>query len=328
MQMISFQPAKMKHAVENEPWRCKLRIGGHAILMAGVSSFFQHYFDNLVYRSGQYQVAALGGKLQFHDYQDMEQWGAYAWSLKNTLDVMNDKPLKELKQIQEDWKTGSYKDLGVTKWTNPNGDPFDNKGYFTQKQRFYDDYQNTFNKYWAEAAARNPIERDALRYEQWVEMHTDVIWFDTAACWKDSFIGDVNLATISPTAPFLATDPTKTYATVNPASDYLPSYNGKDLDGNTFGARWNGWFTGAQYSTVSPKTNWDNVKTYSELTAPKDAAAPYQQNWERSMVTSPASGSQVEAARQVNTYRANAWDTDLTVSGIRWNDIELSKDLY
>ena len=30
-----------------------------------------------------------------------------------------------------DWKTGSYKDGATTIWTNPNGNPKDNVGYYT-----------------------------------------------------------------------------------------------------------------------------------------------------------------------------------------------------
>lgn len=46
--------------------------------------------------------------------------------------------MSELKKISMDWKSRKYEEDGETIWTNPNGNPKDNKGYFKQKLKFYD----------------------------------------------------------------------------------------------------------------------------------------------------------------------------------------------
>ena len=226
LKLVSFLPRKLKYACEHEPVKCKLRIGGFALFMGVISSFQQAYFDNLVYRSGQFQDAAIAGTEAFMDYMDQRSWKKEAWMLKHVTDVLNNKPLKELKQIQENWKTTKVENKGLTEWYSPNGDPYDNKGYFTQQTKFYDDYQNHYNQFWKDSAARDPIASDEIEYEQWEEMHTDIIWFDTAACWKSPFIGDINKVTITPKANFLATDPSKPVINVTPAPTANPSLNG------------------------------------------------------------------------------------------------------
>ena len=60
--------------------------------------------------------------------------------------------------------------------------------------------------------------------------------------------------------------------------------------------------------------------------APKDALAPYQQNWERTQTT--INGKNTQEAKKLNTFRSNAWDTDIEVTGINWNDKEATLELY
>ena len=121
------------------------------------------------------------------------------WNARQNLDVWKDKPLKELKQIQQNWKTEAIEVGGTTEYVNPNGNPYDNKNYYTQTTKFYEDgYDKEWNDYWDGYYANNPIERDAQKYSDWEDMHKDVMWFDTAGCWEGAFIGAVNSVTIKP----------------------------------------------------------------------------------------------------------------------------------
>ena len=98
--------------------------------------------------------------------------------------MWKDKSFKELKQIEMNWKTMSYENDG-TKYNNPNGNPYDNEGYYTQSLDAYEfGLDDLYNEKSAEEYARNPIEADAEKYDKWYDMHSGMImWFDTAACW-------------------------------------------------------------------------------------------------------------------------------------------------
>ena len=181
-----------------------------------------------------------------------------------------------------DWKTGSYLDSTTTVWTNPNGNPKDNQGYYTQDRKFYNDYMDHANDMWDKFYAMDPIQQDAEKWSNWEEMHENVWWFDTAGCWSGNFIGAVNSVVIAPDASTnaqLAFDPTKTYNTQT-ATDASPALNAPSDSGSAFGTNWGGWYIGAQYSTASPSKDYNNDKAYNKLVAPKDASGPYQRNWE------------------------------------------------
>lgn len=200
-------------------------------------------------------MAALAGDLQFLDYSYLSKWTTDVWSSKQTLDVWKKKSLKQLKQISMDWKTGSYEEAGTTIWTNPNGNPKDNKGYYKQSRKFYDSYKNKYNNEWDKYYGKNPIQRDADFYNWWADMHEGVMWFDTAACWNGKWIGQVNEVVIKPDASVnqqLEKNPTVTYPAVSTATDVDPSLDGKNQKGQTFGTFWEGWYTGATYSRGSP----------------------------------------------------------------------------
>lgn len=82
MSKMHFKPSDLKSVMENEPVKCKIRIAVASVAMAAVTSWYQHYFDNLAYRSNQYQMAALGGKpgFEFNDYVDtFGRWSAASW---------------------------------------------------------------------------------------------------------------------------------------------------------------------------------------------------------------------------------------------------------
>lgn len=89
-----------------------------------------------------------------------------------------------MKQIQEDWKTMSYENER-TIYASPNGNPYDNDGYYTQETRAYEeDYVEYYNDRVTESQKLNPIEKDEVKYDNWYDMHSgDIMWFDTAACW-------------------------------------------------------------------------------------------------------------------------------------------------
>jgi hypothetical protein len=165
----------------------------------------------LIYRSGQFQAAALAGEVNFLDYNEFPLSGglklkfgdpidASMWIARQNLDAWKDKPLKELKQINMDWKTMNYEQPGgTTVYATPNGNPYDNEGYYTQTTKFYGDgYDKEWNDYWDTWYKQNPIERDAEKYSNWEDMHKDVMWFDTAGCWGAPFIGQANSVTIKP----------------------------------------------------------------------------------------------------------------------------------
>lgn len=181
---------------------------------------------------------------------------------------------------------------------------------------------------WDEFYAKNPVQRDADNWNNWAEMHEGVNWFDTAACWSGPFIGAVNSVVITPDAstnPQFNFDPSKTYNDT-PASDANPALNGINDSGSAFGTTWGGWYIGAEYSKGSPSEDYDNVDAYNKLSAPKDAAGPYQRNWK---TTTGTSGGQTLTVYQPDTtLRSNAWDVDLTVTGnINWANKDLTTDL-
>ena len=66
--MMVMKPRDVRSLIEEEKWTDKLRICGFAFAMGTVASFYQGYFDNLVYRANQYQGAALAGEVAWLDY--------------------------------------------------------------------------------------------------------------------------------------------------------------------------------------------------------------------------------------------------------------------
>jgi hypothetical protein len=331
MRRFAFRPKELKVACETEPWSHKAKIVGFSVLMSSIASYYQYYFDMLIYRSGQFQAAALAGEpgYEFLNYQEGAEWGAKQWTQRQTLDAWKEKGIKELKQISKNWKTDSYSDSGTTVYTNPNGNPKDNQGYYTQDRKFYNDYMDEYNNYWADYYSKSPIDRDADEYSNWADMHKDVMWFDTAACWKGKYIGQVNDVVITPdlgTNPQYETDLRNPPTIPNAATDANAALNGKGEAG-AFGQAWAGWYTGANYSNQSPEKDFNNDPAYNKLVAPKDSNGPYQINWELKTVTNSA-GQSVSVYQKQSTFRANAWDVDVSVTGsIEWADDSLTTDL-
>jgi len=156
-----FKPRDLKSAVENESNVHKARVVCFSLAMASIASFYSTYFDELVMRSNQSQQAAMAGEAgyEWHSYYPSDK--QYLWSLKQTRDVLSDKGVKEIKQIEQDWKTNTYEN-GQRIFANPNGNPYDNEGYYTQSLRWYDSgYDEDWNEQQKELFAMDPIERDA-----------------------------------------------------------------------------------------------------------------------------------------------------------------------
>ena len=282
MNRFSFKPRELETACKNEPWSHKARIVGFACLMSGISSYYQYYFDMLIFRSNQFQMAALGGEagFEFLEYWDKRQWSAEIWKARQNKAAVDEKGFKEIKQIQMDWKTGSYEDSGTTVFTNPNGNPKDNEGYYREKQLFYTEYADKYNEIWDDYYAQSPIDHDAEAYSNWAEMHEGVMWFDTAACWKGNFIGQVNEVVIAPDTSVntqFETDVRNPPTIPNAASDANPALNApKTVGGTPFGNFWEGWYTGANYSNQSPNKDYAGDDAYNKLVQPKDTNGPYQ----------------------------------------------------
>lgn len=68
--MMKIKPADIKETCENESKYHKLKIAMFSILMFGIGTTYQTYFNNLVYRSGIFQQRALAGIETFTDYRN------------------------------------------------------------------------------------------------------------------------------------------------------------------------------------------------------------------------------------------------------------------
>lgn len=127
------------------------------------------------------------------------------WEEKNLLDVLDQKDFKQLKFMHSrEWKDTewtervikqenvektksgeSFKVFGneVTwtdekRWSDANGNTFDNQYYFTQSQRGKGETVQTEDR----TEYNKRIEWSNKRYNEWETMHDGTIWFDTAGC--------------------------------------------------------------------------------------------------------------------------------------------------
>lgn len=69
---LHFKPAAIKSCMEDESKYHKAKIVGFSLLMAGIATTYQSYFNGLVYRSGMYQQRALSGQdgFKFTNFRD------------------------------------------------------------------------------------------------------------------------------------------------------------------------------------------------------------------------------------------------------------------
>lgn len=85
-------------------------------------------------------------------------------------------------------------------------------------------------------------------------MHEDVYWFDTAACFKGKFIGQINDVKIYPNTTVNAQirvnpnpAPTNTSIPTPVNLNSNAALNGKDDKGSDFSKYWGNWWVGATY---------------------------------------------------------------------------------
>lgn len=111
---------------------------------------------------------------ELNDY--MAPNSKYLWYAKNEVDVLNEKSFKDLVYISHGWKNQVVDGKAV----GPQEASSD--GWFTQKQR-YDAWAKTYPAdETAEQRAQREVREDAEKYKNWETMHTNVMWYDTAAC--------------------------------------------------------------------------------------------------------------------------------------------------
>ena len=100
MMNLTLKPSGIKSNVESETMQGKAKIICFAALMGGIATSYQRLFDNVIYRSGQWQRSALAGDVPFVDYQDKlaakENTSGSQWYNKNDLDVLKSSDFKEL----------------------------------------------------------------------------------------------------------------------------------------------------------------------------------------------------------------------------------------
>ena len=95
---LNFKPAAIKSCMEDESKYHKAKIVGFSLLMAGIATTYQSYFNGLVYRSGMYQQRALAGLEDFTDFIDGKN-PEELWQMKNELDVLEGRDFKALKYM-------------------------------------------------------------------------------------------------------------------------------------------------------------------------------------------------------------------------------------
>jgi len=71
LRYLSFKPKDLRCLCDQERWLEKIKLACIALSLCAIASSVAYYFDNLVYRSYQFQQAALSGdkEFKFLDYQ-------------------------------------------------------------------------------------------------------------------------------------------------------------------------------------------------------------------------------------------------------------------
>ena len=180
---FQFKPKEIKANCEEEGMVHKAKVVCFSVGMMFVCGMFTAFFDDLVYRSGRFQERAIEGELSFYIY-DERTIKAALWQWKNELDVLEDKDFKDLVYIKNNWASMSYQNYlnqndpnPTTRYNTPNGYPYDNQGYFTQRQRYDSWYDWEVARY-----NTHQIQWDATLYDNWKTSVEDVVWFDTKPC--------------------------------------------------------------------------------------------------------------------------------------------------
>lgn len=123
---MNIKPQAVKTMFDNESNVQKFKIVCFSLAMAASSSWFQSYFDNLVYRSEQFQMRALAGdsdwygEMKFANYfEKLDANGVWSedsvnspfgklWDLENTLEALKQVDKKDIKYIEKNWVNGRW----------------------------------------------------------------------------------------------------------------------------------------------------------------------------------------------------------------------------
>ena len=239
MSKMSFKPKDIKMCVQDEPKEHKYRLCVYAALMIGISTTYQAYFDSISYRAGIMQQEALAGMRSFQDSKD--PLDRDIWAMRKTLAVLDDKPLKDIKYLsvgsgrgltaddglvsqtyEDNWvysenyardvngviqqdslgnsiEVSSYTDFTI--YSGPNGDPKLSQLYFTeiadQRTKEMTIQEHNRRVKWE----TDPVGYSTDRYNEWLAMRENTIWYDTAGCLSGGMIGNVNGVQIDPITP-------------------------------------------------------------------------------------------------------------------------------
>ena len=121
--------------------------------------------------------------------------------MRKTLEVLQDKPLEDIKMLVEGWPsqvvdeyfeeefasngTAVLKTIKVP--GSPNGLPYGEQ-YFEQSRGDIEAYR----EYQEAQKNRTILELNQEKYDNWVKMTQDAIWFDTGACMSSDYRGKAN----------------------------------------------------------------------------------------------------------------------------------------
>ena len=133
---MNFKPMSVKIMFETESNMHKFKIVCFSLAMAASASWFQSYFDNLVYRSEQFQMRALAGDSDAHGemtfanyFEKHDSLGVWSedsvnspfgqlWALENTLEALKQVDRKDIKYIEKDWVNAKWERRN---WDNNDG---------------------------------------------------------------------------------------------------------------------------------------------------------------------------------------------------------------
>jgi len=169
---LQFRPSGLRLNTENESNTHKYKIVGFSVIMMAVAGYYQNFFGNAVYRSGQLQAEAMGNLKPFNKfwtkydiqeddvrktagdysqyiagYQSGGKWAtgrtdlknpeSATWEWANQLAIADQFDLKTRKQIEQNWFTTSFGDTNPT-YHDPQGgdDTRDSTPFYTQTVRF------------------------------------------------------------------------------------------------------------------------------------------------------------------------------------------------
>lgn len=74
----------------------------------------------------------------------------------------------------------------------------ENDKFIVEQKKDYKRFADWNSEYTRRIQDSGHLTVDAEKYNQWFTMHDNTIWFDTSACFRGSFFGDINKMTLVP----------------------------------------------------------------------------------------------------------------------------------